>query len=244
MKPIAIIEHEAGVSAGRFAEYLDARGWPYRLIRVHAGDSIPSSASPYAGICSLGGSMSVNDPLPWIADELALIRDADSRCVPVIGHCLGGQLIARAFGAAVTRAPTKEIGWGRVEVDDRELATEWLGDAAVPEELFQWHEDAFELPADARRVLTGLLCDNQMFVLQRAGFAHLAMQFHVEMTTALVRTWLADPGAEREIAQECRAGSPGVQPPTEILSDLERRTDAMGKVAERLYARWALGLLK
>lgn len=244
MKPIAIIEHEAGVSAGRFAEYLDARGWPYRLTRVHAGDSIPPSASPYAGICSLGGSMSVNDPLPWIADELALIRDADACGVPVIGHCLGGQLIARAFGAAVARAPTKEIGWGRVEVDDRELAAEWLGDGAVRDELFQWHEDAFELPADARRVLTGPLCENQMFVLQRASFAHLAMQFHVEMTAALVRNWLADPGAGREIAQECRAESPGVQPPAEILTDLVRRTGAMGKVAERLYDRWAQGLRK
>jgi hypothetical protein len=70
------------------------------------------------------------------------------------------------------------------------------------------------------------------------------MQFHVEMTAALVRTWLADPGAGREIAQECRAGNPGVQPPAEILTDLERRTDAMGKVAERLYARWASGLRK
>lgn len=241
MKPIAIVEHQPGASAGRFAEYLDARGWPCSLVRIHAGDPLPSSASAYAGICSLGGSMSVNDPLPWIADELELIRDADACGVPVIGHCLGGQLIARAFGAAVTRARAKEIGWGRVEVDDRTLAAEWLGDDASSE-LFQWHEDAFELPAGAHRVLTSSLCDNQMFVLQRAGFAHLAMQFHVEMTPALVQAWLADPGAEREIEQERKAGNPGVQSREEMLTNLARRTDAMGEVAVRLYDRWAQGL--
>lgn len=242
MRPIAIIEHEADVSAGRFAEFLEARGWRSDLIRIHAGDPVPSSASAYAGICSLGGSMSANDPLPWIADELVLIRDADARGVPVIGHCLGGQLIACAFGARVKRAPVKEIGWGRVEVDDRGLAIEWLGTDAAPGELFQWHEDAFELPAGAHRVLTSPLCDNQMFVVQRPGHAHLAMQFHVEMTPALIRTWLADRSAVQDIERERQAGSPGVQAPAEMLTDLERRTDAMGLVAARLYDRWALGL--
>jgi len=242
MKPIAIIEHEADVSAGRFAEFVAARGLPSKVIRIHARDRVPSSASAYAGICSLGGSMSVNDPLPWIAEELALMRDADARGVPLIGHCLGGQLIACAFGARVKRAPVKEIGWGRVEIDDRALAIEWLGTDAAPGELFQWHEDAFELPAGAHRVLTSPLCDNQMFVMQRSDCVHLAMQFHVEMTPALIRTWLADPGAGRDLEQERRARNPGVQAPDEILTDLERRTDAMGLVAARLYERWALGL--
>ncbi len=76
---------------------------PYQTVHVHAGDPMPSSAEPYAGICSLGGSMSANDDLPWIDDELALMRDADRLGVPIIGHCLGGQLLAKALGAPVTR---------------------------------------------------------------------------------------------------------------------------------------------
>jgi GMP synthase-like glutamine amidotransferase len=243
MRPIAIVEHEGDVGPGRFAAHLDARGWPYELIRVHEGIPIPRAADRYSGICSLGGSMSVNDPLPWIADELALMRDADAQRVPVIGHCLGGQLIARAFGARVVPADVKEIGWGRVEVDNRELALEWLGADAVRCELFQWHEDNFDLPRGARRVLTGSVCSNQAFVIQRPGYAHLAMQFHVEMTPTLIRSWLADPEARRDIEREREHGdSLGVQSPAEIERDIELRTERMGAVAARLYDRWAQGL--
>lgn len=243
MKPIAIVQHEADVGAGQFSEYLDARGWASVLIQVHAGQPIPRSAERYSGICSLGGSMSVNDPLPWIEDEIALIRDADARRVPVIGHCLGGQLIARAFGARVAHAKFREIGWGRVEIDDRELALEWLGAENVACELFQWHEDSFDLPRAARRLLTGTLCNNQAFIIQRPGYAHLAMQFHVEMTPALIRSWLADPVAARDIVWEREHGaSRGVQSPAEIERDVELRTERMGAVATRLYDRWSQGL--
>ena len=100
MKPIVILQHEAGVSAGHFASWLAARSRPYVTIDVHAGSSLPSSAAPFAGICSLGGNMSVNDALPWIEPEIELMRDADRRGVPIIGHCLGGQLLPRALPPA------------------------------------------------------------------------------------------------------------------------------------------------
>ncbi|MBA3255007.1 MAG: type 1 glutamine amidotransferase, partial [Pseudomonadota bacterium] len=103
MKPIAIVQHEADAGPGHFADFLLERNLPHQTVRVFAGDAMPSSAEPYAGICSLGGSMSVNDDLPWINEELALMRDADRAGVPIIGHCLGGQLLAKAFGAQVTR---------------------------------------------------------------------------------------------------------------------------------------------
>jgi GMP synthase-like glutamine amidotransferase len=242
MKPIAIVQHEADVGPGHFTAYLNARGWPSELIHVHAGHPIPRKSDRFSGICSLGGSMSVNDPLPWIDDEIALIRDADAQRVPVIGHCLGGQLIARAFGARVARSHFKEIGWGRVDVDERELALEWLGTGAVACELFQWHEDSFDLPPGARRMLAGTLCSNQAFVIERPGYTHLAMQFHVEMTPALIRGWLTDPAAIRDIEREQKRDSPGVQSPAEIERDIEQRTERMGAVATRLYDRWAQGL--
>jgi GMP synthase-like glutamine amidotransferase len=243
MKPIAIVQHEADVAPGNFELHLRARGRPYEVIRLHEGNALPESAAAFAGICSLGGNMSVNDALPWIEPEIALLRDADARGVPIIGHCLGGQLLAQAFGAPVTRAPHLELGWGRVAVDDSALAREWLGDAADGVEFFQWHGDTFAVPTVARRILTGSWCANQAYVIERSGYAHVGMQFHIEMTPELVQLWAADPASAREADEERRrTGGPAVQSPEEMLADLKQRATRMYRVAAHLYDRWMRGL--
>ena len=160
MKPIVIVQHEVGVAAGHFASWLHARSLPHVAVNVHLGDAVPQSAERYAGLCSLGGNMSVNDPLPWVREEVALMRDAVERGVPVIGHCHGGQLLARALGAEVTRNPCKEMGWLPVDVVDAALVEEWLG-SEVLGELFHWHGDAFSLPTGAHRLLSSRLTPNQ-----------------------------------------------------------------------------------
>lgn len=242
MKPIAVIQHEAGVSAGHFESWLAARSLPHVLVGIHGGDAVPRSAAPYAGLCSLGGNMSVNDPLPWINEEVDLMRDAIERGVPIIGHCLGGQLLAKTLGATVWRSPCKEMGWLPVQVEDRALAGEWIGSQA-PGELFHWHGDAFDLPAGASNLLSTPLTANQAFVFARQGVEHLGMQFHIEMTPELVAAWAAEPAADLEIAEErARTGGPGVQSPAEMCRDLDRRTQAMKSFAWRLYDRWAQGL--
>jgi len=245
MKPILIVQHEADAGPGNFMAWARATARAVEFARIDQGEQMPSSAARFAGICSLGGSMSVNDALSWIPDELALIRDADARRVPVIGHCLGGQLIAKALGASVQRAAHLELGWCHVSVADPVLARQWLGESiadAAALEIFQWHGDCFELPADAQRMLTGPLCTNQAYVVERDGFAHLGMQFHPEMTPELVRQWVDDPQGAREIDDGVRRGAPGVQSAAEMLSDVESRAARMQLVAWRLYERWAQGL--
>jgi GMP synthase-like glutamine amidotransferase len=243
MKPIAIVQHEADVTPGTFEQHLRARGRPYELIQLHAGDPVPPTAAPFAGLCSLGGNMSVNDALPWIDEEIALLRDADARGVPIIGHCLGGQLLARVFGGAVMRAPHVELGWGRLAVDDAALANEWLGESADAIEFFQWHGDTFDVPPTGLRLLSGAWCANQAFILPRKGFDHIGMQFHIEMTPELVRAWAADPMALREYERErARTGGPAVQSPQQMVEDLAPRAARMHRVAEHLYDRWLCGV--
>ncbi len=242
MKPIVILQHEEGVSAGHFASWLAARALASEIVRIDHGELVPASAAPYAGLCSLGGNMSVNDPLPWIPLELRLIEDAVTRGVPVIGHCLGGQLLAKALGAHVTRNPCKEMGWLPVDAVDRALVREWLGTES-PGALFHWHGDAFELPRGARRLLSSPLTPNQAYVVERDGVEHLGMQFHVEMTPELVAAWAREPGVEAEVEEErARTGGPGVQSPAEMCRDLAARTASMQTLAWRLYDRWSRGL--
>jgi GMP synthase-like glutamine amidotransferase len=243
MRPIVIIQHEVEVAPGNFEQHLRARGRPYRVIRLYDGDPIPADSASYGGLCSLGGNMSVNDRLPWIEPEITLMRDADARGVPIIGHCLGGQLLARAFGAPVTRAPHLELGWGRVAAEDATLAREWLGDGGDRVEFFQWHGDEFDLPDPARRLLSGAWCANQAYVIERLDFAHVGMQFHIEMTPELVRSWAADPTATREAdAERRRTGGPAVQSPHEMLANVEERSERMYRVAAHLYDRWLRGV--
>src|SRR4030095_7160343 len=242
MKPIVIVQHEADTGPGHFETYLKQRSVPYETVNVYAGDAMPDSAESYSGICALGGSMSANDALPWIDQELTLLRDADQRGIPIIGHCLGGQLLAKAFGAPVTRNAMKEIGWSNVDVDDAQLAREWIGSELVVD-LFQGHGDTFALPADAQRFLTSPLCANQAYVIDRGHHAHLGMQFHVEMTPSLVNGWVSNADGKREIDEAFkRQGGVGVQRPEDIVLNLDQRTQRMNRVADRIYDRWLRGI--
>ncbi|MGH8688701.1 MAG: type 1 glutamine amidotransferase [Burkholderiales bacterium] len=235
MKPVAIFRHAPSEGPGYFASYLERKGTPWTLLAVDEGRAVPRRARAYSGLVFMGGPMSVNDPLPWIPRVLELIADAVREDVPVLGHCLGGQLIARAFGGEVHRAAVKEIGWGEVAVADNAVASEWLG-ATRAFESFHWHGEAFSIPPGGTRVLGNARCANQAFALGR----HFGMQCHVEMTEALVRDWVA--GGAREIAESRE--SPGVQAPEEIERDLERRVAALHAVADRVYERWTEGLAR
>ncbi len=246
MKPVAILQHSPEAGPGFFADWLAQQHIPMQLLRIDQGQAVPPRADAFSGLCFMGGPMNVNDPLPWLAPVLALIRDADARNIPVIGHCLGGQLLARALGGVVTRNPVKEIGWGHTRVTDAKIARDWLGaDGADEPEFFQWHGDTFSLPPGAVNFLASDLCANQAFVIERSGYAHLGMQFHCEMTLALIENWTMDPKGMAEIAEERRrTGGPGVTDAAAILASSEAQLRRMTVLAARLYERWARGLAR
>jgi GMP synthase-like glutamine amidotransferase len=230
MKPIAIFRHSAGEGPGYFATFLDAHEIPWQLIRIDEGALPPASVAAYSGLCFMGGPMSVNDDLPWLPPVFDLIRAAISADVPVIGHCLGGQLISKALGGVITKNPIKELGWGEVAVTDA-VSRDWLGDLERFE-AFHWHGETFSIPPGATRILRSAYCDNQAFVMG----PHLAMQCHVEMTEAMIRLW------NRQWADENALPGPSVQRPEEMYERIDERIAAMRVAADRLYTRWITGL--
>jgi len=232
-RPVAIFRFNRTEGPAYFADWLAAQGIRWQLVPLDEGAAVPADPRAFAGIGLMGGPMSVNDALPWIAPLSALLRAAVERAVPVIGHCLGGQLLAQALGARVTRTPMPEIGWIDVEVCDRPAQREWF--AGRPAfNTFQWHYDAFALPAGATPVLTNAYNANQAFVVDGR---HIGLQCHVEMTRDLTETWLAS-GADELPADS----TPATQTAADIRRDLDARIEALHGVADDIYARWAQGL--
>ena len=235
MKPVAIFRASPTEGPGYFATYLERRSIAWQLVALDAEARVPRDARAYAGLVFMGGPMSVNDDLPWIAPAVELIRDAVRKDVPLLGHCLGGQLVSKALGGGVRANPVKEIGWGEVRVADNEVAREWLGELQSFLS-FQWHGETFSIPPGATRVMENTHCPNQAFALGK----HFGMQCHVEMTEELVKNWLATGGDEIQGART----SPAVQDPAEITRELGPRLAALNEVANRIYDRWIEGLSK
>jgi GMP synthase-like glutamine amidotransferase len=229
---IAIFRHAGTEGPGYLARFLDQRHIPWQLVAIDAGDAVPTSASGFSGLVFMGGPMSVNDDLPWIAKVEELIRDAVDRDVPLLGHCLGGQLISRALGGVVSRNPVKEIGWGEVRVSDNDIARSWFG-AIQSFAAFHWHGETFTLPQGATHLLSSAYCANQAWAIGK----HLALQCHVEMTAEMIASW-CEVGADEVTA----SSSPAVQSVHQMQQQMSARLPRLNSVADQLYGRWVGGL--
>ena len=236
MKPVLIFRYARTEGPGHFATFLSEHGLLWELVRLDEGEPVPGSCEGFSGLGFMGGPMSANDELPWTQPVLDLMRCAVDEGVPVIGHCLGGQMLSRALGGVVSRAPIKEIGWIPVTFDDNPQAREWFGHDAPGFTTFEWHEDAFTIPPGGTRILTGKTCENQAYVVDGR---HLGMQCHVEVTAEMIETW-------------CRIGisdidqnvglSPAVQDALTITTSIPKYLPQLSATASRLYTRWIRNL--
>jgi len=234
MQAVAIFRFSPTEGPGRFAEWLDANGVPRRVIALDEDEAVPKEPKAFSGIALMGGPMSANDPLPWNVPLLELLRSAVRADVPVLGHCLGGQLLAKALGATVTQTATPEIGWGDVHTANADRAREWFGGCSSFT-TFQWHYDVFALPARATRVLTNPHNAEQAYTLGK----HIGFQGHIEMTRDMVETWCRTGAKE---LPEQTAGA--VQSRADILHGVDAHLAALGEVADRVYSHWAKGLAR
>jgi len=233
MKPVVIFRHALTEGAGYLGAFLTAKNIPWQMVRIDQGDCLPDSMDPYSGMVLMGGPMSVNDDLPWIAPLLALIVDAIDRDIPVLGHCLGGQLISKALGATVGKNPVKEIGWGPVTVTKNAAAEKWF--AGLDQfEAFHWHGETFDLPEGAAHLLASAHCQNQAYAIGK----HLAFQCHIEMTCEMVKVW-CDVGSEEV---QAFLSSPGVQSVSEMQEALAAKIERLNRVSQGVYELWMQGL--
>lgn len=230
MKPVLILQNMSFDGPAYLAHWLQASGRRFEVRNAGAGESFPADLDGYCAMAVLGGAMSANDPLPSLRQAERLILQAVDRGVPTVGHCLGGQLMARALGARVVASPAPEIGWQPWAAADSPAAAAWFG-AAPPAQVFQWHYEAFELPPGAQALAGSAACPLQAFALG----PHLAMQFHVEVDADKLGGWTAVEDADH---LEALAAHASVQTFEQMHAQAAQRLPAQHALARSVYARW------
>ncbi len=230
MKPVLILQHLSTDGPAYLAHWLAARGVPFEVVNAQAGQLPPATLRQHGALAILGGEMSANDELPALRAAEELFRQAVRNGVPTLGHCLGGQLMARALGARVAVAAAPEIGWHRLQLLQHALARSWFG-AAPDAFVFQWHYDSFELPPGATLLARSETCAHQAFAIG----PHLAMQFHVELDVEKLNRWSAD---EQALQEAAATGHISVHSGTRMRADAALHLAPQQAMAGRLYARW------
>ncbi len=182
-----------------------------------------------SGLIVMGGPMGVyeQDRYPFLKRELDYIGKVIAAKKPVLGICLGSQLIAHALGARVYPNKKKEIGWYRVHLTAEGKKDPLMKGGANAPRVFQWHGDTFDLPKGARRLASSSLCKNQAF---RFGNNVYGLQYHLEVDGAMVQDWLVQPGAERELFQI------GPNQAQKIQDMLPRRLPALHRLAHSFFS--------
>ena len=197
---IVVLQHTKAETAGRLGEILRDYGHRLRVVELFAGARVPSDLDDVDGIISLGGPMNVDqaDEHPWMKAEMKLIAQAHSVHIPVVGICLGAQLIAATLGGEVGPMQTPEVGWGQVkEAFPGQMDPMFAG---LPWTSWQvhWHgQEVKKLPDGGTPLSGSKLCKTQAF---KVGMTTFAFQYHFEWTKAMIQAVAADDKALLEKA--------------------------------------------
>lgn len=184
MKPVLVLQNRSNDNLGYLATWLETNKIPYTVYNAEIHKEFPTSVEPYSALAVMGGSMSANDPLLLNRQAEILILQSMYRDKPVIGHCLGGQLMAKALGAKIVKSTYPEIGWQEIYYIDNDLTKQWYGINPTPV-VMHWHFESFDIPTGATLLSTNNNCYNQSFAIDK----HLAMQFHIEVNEYKLNLW-------------------------------------------------------
>jgi len=229
MEEVLVFQHDPFEDLGFFAEVLEKKRASYRVIQLFHGEMPAEEWERIQALIILGGTMSVNDEeeYPFLRWEKRIIRAAIDEAVPILGVCLGAQLIANTLGTVVYHGRVKEIGWSPVSITPHGQVDSLLGYLPETATVFQWHGDGFDLPAGAIRLASSVNYENQAFRLGRNIYG---LQFHLEVTPRMVARWVDE--RSKDLAQ-----APYILP-DKILADTQSYAPALEYYGERFLSEF------
>jgi len=185
---VLIFMHDAREDAGTIMDFLEQNQSDIHIVKFYEGDSLPENAFQYNTVISMGGPMNVYEETkyPFLKDETQFLACCLEKNIPVFGICLGAQLMAKAAGARVIKAPREETGWSDVTLTDEGRQDSFFSGLPESFPVFQLHGDTFEIPGDATLLATAPACRNQAFRIRNS----LALQFHLEVQADKLGIWL------------------------------------------------------
>jgi GMP synthase (glutamine-hydrolysing) len=177
---------------GTLEELIRCDGYQIENIQAQT-DPVPNNVQQYAAIIILGGPMAVYDNVKYLKKEQELIKHALKDEIPVLGICLGSQLIAQAIGGKVCKGGKKEIGWSTVEINSAGLVDLFKGINTQEIKVFQWHGDTYDLPPNA-----AILASSKLYIQAFRFASAVGIQFHLEITDEMIRRWAEEYAKELE----------------------------------------------
>jgi len=198
MPRLLVFQHVASEPAGTLDPFLRGSGFRLRYINFERTPDADPDPRRYDGLVVLGGSMNMDqtDAFPHLKTEIEVMKEALAREMPILGICLGAQLLAAALGATVHPAPVREIGWYPLQSSPSAGNDALLRHVTHGQHVFQWHSYTFAVPPDAVHLASTETCPNQAF---RHGSNAYGLQFHPEVDRDLIARWLSEPAYREEL---------------------------------------------
>ncbi len=235
-KKALILQHTVSEGGGRWEILLRERGWTHETLRLDQGKELPVSVDPFGLILVLGGPMSANDQdqYPFLRKEIPFLRRMLKLGKPVMGVCLGAQLMAKALGARVYPGPYKEIGWYFLTQTPAGRADPLFSLLDPCFLVFQWHGETFDLPSGGVCLAGNPVYPHQAF---RFGQWAYGLQFHFEVTQEMIKTWV------KQWADEIKEAKPQPLTARDILQDGRIYLERLHRQGDRFFSGY-LSLLE
>ncbi len=228
MPRILVFQHVAAEPLGTLDPLIRRRGHRIRFVNFDREPDAQPEVDRYRGLIVLGGPMNVDDQAdrPHLRTELRAIEAMLKQGKPVLGICLGAQLLAHALGAQIRKHAIAEIGWHRLQLTEAGRADPVLAPLTNGAPVFQWHAQSFEIPDGAEHLARTETCEQQAF---RWGSNAYGLQFHLEMDAPLIDRWLQNPTYREEL--DCLHGETGaaaIQSQTrDHIAGMQQHADAV-----------------